>query len=147
MIHYEENLFLLNDMLRTLRKGCSINIDSSIFLEYVVNQVLFINKALKDLYTSITEASMLKQPENLKEMIRVTGFFTDLIDELTTGKLPFSEHIMTYKNDFMTISADYRKASSSLEESLAELQESGENEELVSQEEFMYLFNSEEENS
>ena len=147
VVHYEEDAFLLKEMLKTLRRGCSINIDSSIFLEYAVNQILFINKALKELYASISESVHIKPPEQIRNLLRVSTLFTDLIDDLLNDRIRFSEYTRSYISDFTSIENEHLDASEKLREILADAGITGENEELVSQEEFMFLFREEEEDS
>ena len=144
MIHYEEDIFLLKEMLKTLRRGCSINIDSSIFLEYTVNQLLFISKALKELYSTITEASYIKSPEHIRNLLRVSSSFRDLIDDLSNDRLKFSEFTRSYVSDFNQIAQEHIKESARIKELLLSLHEDDENEDLVSEEEFMFLFHGDE---
>ena len=144
MIHYEEDIFLLKEMLRTLRRGCSINIDSSIFLEYTVNQILFISKALKELYSTISEANYIKSPEHIRNLLRVSSSFRDLLDDLSNERLKFSEFTRSYTADFNQISQEHILGASKIKELLQALSEEDENEDLVSEEEFMFLFKDDE---
>ncbi|HAK47018.1 MAG TPA: hypothetical protein DCO79_14020 [Spirochaeta sp.] len=144
MIHYEEDLFLLKEMLRTLRRGCSINIDSSIFLEYTVNQLLFISKALKELYSSISEANYIKSPEQIRNLLRVSTNFRGLLDDLINDRFKFSEFTRSYTADFNSIEQEHIKASAKIKELLISLNEVEDQEDLVSEEEFMFLFQEDE---
>jgi hypothetical protein len=140
MIHYEEDIFLLKEMLRTLRRGCSISIDPSIFLEYTVNQILFISKALKELYSNISEANYIKSPEQLKNLLRVSSSYRAMIDDLINNKLKFSEYTRGYTSDFRSIEQEHILASAKIKELLASLNDTDDSEALVSEEEFMFLF-------
>ncbi|MDC7225646.1 MAG: hypothetical protein PQJ61_02650 [Spirochaetales bacterium] len=139
-IHYEEDIFLLKEMLRTLRRGCLISIDSSIFLEYTVNQLLFISKALKELYSTISEANYIKSPEQIRNLLRVSSGFRELLNDLINERLKFSEFTRSYTEDFRTIEAEHIKESARIKELLLSLSDEEENEDLVSEEEFMFLF-------
>ncbi|MDC7126098.1 MAG: hypothetical protein PQJ46_11065 [Spirochaetales bacterium] len=145
MIHYEEDIFLLKDMLKTLRRGCSINIDPSIFLEYTINQLLFINKALKELYSTISETSHIKSPEQIKNLLRVSASLISLLEDFNNEKIKFSEYTASYTNDFKSIVKEHQSESARLKELLMSLSEEDDNEELVSEEEFMFLFHNNEE--
>ena len=144
MIHYEEDIFLIKEMLRTLRRGCSISIDSSIFLEYTVNQLLFISKALKELYSTISEASYIKSPEHIRNLLRASSSFRELLDDLSNERLKFSEFTRSYISDFNQISQEHIRESARIKELLQSLNEDEENEDLVSEEEFMFLFQDDE---
>ena len=144
MIHYEEDTFLLKEMLRTLRRGCSISIDSSIFLEYTVNQLLFISKALKELYSTISEANHIKSPEHVRNLLRVSSSFRGLLDDLIHDRLKFSEFTRSYLEDFKSIDAEHIQEAARLKELLLSLSEEDETEDLVSEEEFMFLFKDDE---
>ena len=145
MIHYEEDAFLLKDMLKTLRRGCSLDIDPSIFIEYAVNQLLFISKALKELYASILKSNFLHSPEQLRSLIRVSGSFTDLIDDVLNGRLKFSENLHNYSEDFKSIEKEHLESSEQLKELLGSVDGEYEQEQLVSEEEFKFLFREDEE--
>jgi hypothetical protein len=145
MIHYEEDAFLLKDMLKTLRRGCSIDIDPSIFIEYTVNQLLFISKALKELYSSIQKSNFIHSPEKLRSLIRVSGSFTNLIDDILNDRLKFSENLRNYSEDFKTIKKEHMESSAQLKELLGSINSEDEQEQLVSEEEFMFLFRHDEE--
>jgi len=144
MIHYEEDSFLLKEMLKTLRRGCSIDIDSSIFLEYTINQLLFVSKALKELYSSITESVHLRSPEHIRGLIRVTTSYTELLDDLLNDRLKFSGYCRNYTDDFRKIDQEHSSAAAELRELLESLSTSSEQEQLVSEEEFMFLFKDDE---
>lgn len=143
-IHYEEDLFLLKEMLRTLHRGCSINIDSSIFLEYTINQLLFINKALKELYSSISEANYIKSPEQIRNLLRVSSNFRGLLDDLINDRVHFSSYTRSYINDFKSMENEHTEASAGIKELLLSLSDNDDQEDLVSEEEFMFLFQNEE---
>lgn len=145
MIHYEEDSFLLKEMLKTLRRGCSIDIDSSIFLEYTINQMLFISKALKELYSSIIESSHLKSPEHIRELLRVSNSYVELLNDLLNDRLKFSEYCRNYIEDFKKIDSEHRKAAAKLKDLLESITTAGEDEQLISEEEFMFLFQEEQE--
>lgn len=140
MIHYEEDIFLLKEMLKTLKRGCSISIDPSIFLEYTINQLLFISKALKELYSTINESSHIKSPEQIKNILRTSSSFREFLDDLINDRLKFSDFTRSYTSDFQSIEEEHLKESLRLKELLLTLSDDDDNEELVSEEEFMFLF-------
>lgn len=140
MIHYEEDTFLLKEMLKTLRRGCSIDIDPSIFLEYSINQLLFISKALKELYSSITESSHLKSPEHIRGLLRVSNSYTELLDDLFNDRLKFAGYCRNYTEDFRKIDSEHQDSATELKEILDSITAGSEDEQLVSEEEFMFLF-------
>ena len=145
MIHYEEDSFLLKEMLKTLRRGCSINIDSSIFLEYTISQLLFVGKALKELSSSITDSVHLKSPEHIRELLRVTDAFLGLLDDLLNDRLSFSAFCRNYEENFKRLSSEHTKSAAALRELLDSINVVNEQEQLVSEEEFMFLFKEDEE--
>ncbi|MBI9108369.1 MAG: hypothetical protein JEZ04_16605 [Spirochaetales bacterium] len=146
-IHYEEDSFLLKEMIKTLRRGCSIDIDPSIFLEYTINQLLFISKALKELYSSKTELVHLKSPEHIRGLIRVSTSFTELLDDLMNDRLKFADYCRNYTEDFRKIEKDHSDAAAELKETLDAISTVSEREQLVSEEEFMFLLQDNENDS
>lgn len=139
IIHYEEDIFFLKAMINTLKKGYSLNIDSFIFLEYSVNQLLFISKAIKKINSSVSETSHKNSPEQIRNIIRLVSIFRDILDDLINKRLKNLDCNRNYIANLKTIDQEHRRDTARLKEILIKLSEEEDTEDLVSEEETLFL--------
>ncbi len=95
-IHYEANIFMLNDLLRHIQRSLKIDIDNELFLDKIKSDLLFAESKLADLYISLKESTLqLDKYQYLRHLYKAKNIFIDIAESIlnsTSGRsLDFSE--------------------------------------------------------
>lgn len=95
-IHYEANIFMLNDLLRHIQRSLKIDIDNELFLDKIKSDLLFAESKLADLYISLKESTLqLDKYQYLRHLYKAKNIFIDIVESIlnsTSGRsLDFSE--------------------------------------------------------
>jgi hypothetical protein len=93
-IHYEDNIFFLNSMVKTLKNGLSLDVDPEYFIDKVIEDVFFIDSTLARVFASLKENPyLIKRTDHLRSLLRVKKVFIDFLEEIFEGKLAFAVNL------------------------------------------------------
>ncbi len=141
-IQYQDNLFFISLMIKTLRDGMNLHIDSDLFRETLEGDILSINGVLQKVYAYLSESPhLIRRAEHLHSLLKTKQQYSDLLEELLSGKLTFSEKLQDITLRLRTIygqqSSDIREIQNLLSE---ETEENLEKEDIISEAEMQFLF-------
>jgi len=81
-IHYEEDLFFLNILIKGHREGLKLSLDSDLFVERVFDDIRFLGATLDSLFASLKESPhLIRRADYLYQLIRVETSFCELLNE------------------------------------------------------------------
>lgn len=93
-IHYEDNIFYLGTLVKTVKTGLVLEIDPEYFIDKVLEDILFIDSAFARTYASIKSNSyLIKKTDYLRGLLREKRMFISLLEDILNGKVPFSAHL------------------------------------------------------
>ena len=95
-IHYEENIFMLNDLLRHMQRILKIDIDSNYFLEKIKSDLIFAEEKLSSLYEALKDSTLqLDKVRYFRHLYKTKSLFLEITSSIlnnNTGKsLDFSD--------------------------------------------------------
>ncbi len=95
-IHYEANIFMLNDLLRHIQRSLKIDIDNDLFIDKIKSDLLFAESNLTDLYRTLKDSTLqLDKNQYLRHLSKVKNIFIDIAESIlnrTSGRsLDFSD--------------------------------------------------------
>lgn len=145
-IHYEANIFMLNDLLRHIQRSLKIDIDNDYFLEKIKSDLLFSESKLTDLYESLKDSTLqLDKDQYLRHLYKSKNLFIEIAESIlknSAGRsLDFSDFAPRLKEAIYEQQYEYNDISDILSNNNE--QEPGSDQ--ISQEELMFLMSSEEE--
>ena len=145
-ISYDDNLFFIGEKVRILTDCLDLDIDATIFLDKIVDEILFIENALSSIYQSLMENDLLlERPDHLHSLMRAKGRFAHLLESLARADLTFSAHVVPFEGKFKASAASQREDIDDIRTMLTESDETGTSDSaLVSEEEFKFLLMEEE---
>ena len=148
VINYEEDIFFLTLMLKSLKDGLKLDIDANFFTLKVKDDIQFIHKLIYIIYKSLSENTyMLKRLEYLKSLQRLMQQFTELLSGIVSRKLLFAPALESSIADFKAIIPRYENDIRTIKHELVDLSgDSTGDVNIVSEEEFKFLLLNEEEN-
>ncbi len=139
-MNYEDNLFFLNVLIKTLKDGMSLDIDKEYFLDKMVEDIFFIDRTLEKIHVSLKENPLLiKRPEYMRQLLRSKKAFASFLQDIVEGKFEFSAHLEPVFQDLHASRAEHLKEISEIQ---AQLQKAGtisDDQDIVSEEELKFL--------
>ncbi len=144
-INYEDDIFTLSLLVRTLRDVLKLEIDPEFFKDRVVADIAFLDSAINRVYQSLAAGPFfLKRSDYLKAMQRLKRTFADLMDDISARRVPFAECLAGMEERCRGLSEAHSR---DVLEIRSALSQSGgmEKEHMVSEDEFKILLSPQEE--
>lgn len=139
-IHYEANIFMLNDMLKHIQKILKIDIDNDYFLEKIKSDILFADGKLAALYESLKDSTLqLDKAQYFRHLYKTKNLFLEITESIlsnSTGRsLDFTDFHIKLKTVVLEQQFEYDEIRKILEKTDEDELDSDQ----ISQEELMFL--------
>lgn len=140
-VNYEENIFLLALVLKQLGAALKLNVDAELFRERIVGDFRFLDRSLSRVYESLkANALMIDRLAHLKELQRLNRDLNGLLEDVLEGRLPLADDLEAEAELLRQLRENRRQSLGELAEAMAESRQgAGDQEQLVSEEEFKSL--------
>ena len=144
-IHYDANIFYLGLIIRTIQKGCTLDTDSNFFLDKIVEDIMFSDKALKNLMEELNGSELLIDSEqHLRNLYLTKRELVLLLEDISGQMLPFAKHLKQYENRFTQIIRSQKTDMVEIDNMLSFDEQQADKKNMVSSEEYQILFDTEE---
>ena len=141
-IHYEDNLFYIREIIKSLRRGFSVEIDREFFTDKVTEDALFIDAALRRMCAGLIDNNQLiNRPEVLRSvMVSISQYLEAIraIVDKPDSAIFFQAPIIAKFKDILSYQQDELQK---IKQVLVGADPRVSSEDLVSQEEFDLLLN------
>lgn len=140
-IDYADSIFYLNEQIRILTDCLDLDIDGDLYLDKVVEDILFIEGTMESLTQSLTEnPRLLDRADHLHSIMRAKGRYAHLLESIARGEINFSRHLFPFSAKFRQISAKQREDIEDIRRVLSSESDSGfEDTKVVSEQELHFL--------
>ncbi|MFW5712652.1 MAG: hypothetical protein ACOC2P_01500 [Spirochaetota bacterium] len=140
-VHYEDDIFFLNEQIRLLLRNLKLHLDSTYFADKIHQDLLFYDNMLSQFYRSLTANQVVvDRLQNLRLLNKTKRLFCNLLDSIVSGHiaehLDLSSHFDEYTSTLVRQEEEIREIRSLLNEIISQ----EEPEELISSEEYKFLF-------
>ena len=140
-LYYDDNIFYLNEIITTIDDALKLDIDSDLFLDKVVEDILFVESTLARIYGSLSENELLiRRSEHLRRILRSKQKFTELLEDIVQRRVSIGPQIVPFHPKFRELIFEQQRHIEEirglLNTSTASVERS---EDLVSPEEFRIL--------
>ncbi len=141
-VNYEDNIFYLSTIIKTLSTGVSLDIDSNIFREKVIEDIAFVHSSITRLHNSLRDnAYLIRRTEYMRDLSRAVQLFISLLEKLQDHDTPFHEAIAETESTFHR----YHNEQLGMQRELTRVLSSApsrtdEQEDIISQDEYRFLF-------
>lgn len=139
-IHYQDDLFLLSVLAKSLDSGLSVEADPEFYLERLAEDVFFIDSSIrkfKDLLSA--NSHLMDRSEYLKLLERTARTFAGSLERLASGASPMSSAWERYLSRLEEIARDQKAMLAELVDLLKNAGEGANETELVSSDELSEL--------
>ena len=139
-VHYEDNLFFLLQLTRTLEAGMSLDIDSEFFRDKILEDLLFVGEVSAKLFESLHEKThLLRRREHLRSLLRANQHMIGVLRGLENNSLPFSAQLSSYRERLRALLSEQEQIHSTTKALLDAPIPEDDNRDQVSEEEFRFL--------
>ncbi len=148
-INYEDNIFYLTTQIRNLKNGIKLDIDPDFFKDKFVEDILFIDSGLRKIFQSLTRnAYLIHRNDYLRSLQRAKKSFVAFIEEIESDTSPFCAKLSPFRKQLSASKEIQQKEIKEIHLQLTSsndttVDSNGEN--VVSQEEYHFLFKAGEE--
>ena len=145
-VHYEDDIFHIVSMIKTISSGVELDIDSDVFGDKVLEDIAFLDRVIASLADSLKEnAHLIRRTEYLRSLLRAEKLFVSFLDTLIAGHTAFTIALADQKPRFIQM-RDARLADSDELRTIIENRPAEPHTpELVSDEEFSFLLRNDDE--
>ncbi|AFG38050.1 hypothetical protein [Spirochaeta africana] len=139
-INYEDNIFFLNSQIKTLQRGMNLEIDPEFFRDKIVEDLLFLDQSLRQLFSSLRGSRFLiARPQHLRDLQRTISLFIDLLDHILDDKLAFAQQLRSAATRLKACRLEQHKNRDDIQAMISDSPPEDEQEDTVSQDEFRFL--------
>lgn len=144
-IHYDANIFMLNDLLRYIQRSLKIDIDNDYFLEKIKSDLLFAESKLANLYESLKDSTLqLDKAQYFRHLYKTKSLFLEIaeniLDNSTGRSLDFTDFNARLKDAVLDQQFEYDDIGKILSNTDADEFDKDQ----ISQEELMFLMSNDE---
>ncbi|MCF6334885.1 MAG: hypothetical protein L3J12_04005 [Spirochaetales bacterium] len=139
-IHYEENIFMLNDLLRHIERSLKIDIDSNVFLEKIKSDLIFAEGKLSSLYEALKDSTLqLDKIQYFRHLYKTKSLFLRITDSILNKSIGRSLDFSDFLERLREAEKEQEFEQNDIESYLAKTDNSDMDTNLISQEELMFL--------
>ncbi|MFP3960557.1 MAG: hypothetical protein ACLFUX_10340 [Spirochaetaceae bacterium] len=137
---YDDDIFFLQTMIKTLRSGLALEIDADLFKEKVLEDVFFIDATLMKILSALREnPNLIRRSDYLKALGRAQNAFIGYLEDLIAEERPLAQTLSPHAGKLRDCRDSHRRSSSEVQEMLHHPDAHSPEEDVVSREELSYL--------
>jgi hypothetical protein len=139
-IHYDDNIFFMTALIRTLNDAVKLNVDAEYFADKVLEDTLFLDSSIQKIYGSIKENThLIRRNPYLHSIMKLKKAYGRLLDDLLAIDGPFSAPFETMRPKLRRIAASHLSDVKEIREGLKDVQEVKIDSDMISYDELHFL--------
>lgn len=139
-VHYEDNLFFLQSILRTVEAGLKLDIDPEFFHDKILEDIFFVHASITRTFSDLKESThVINRTANLRAVRRSSAAYSQFLDRMLAAQSDFALRYQPYREKFAGTLDEHRELRQVVDGLLDQLDPEDEQAELVSSEEYDYL--------
>ncbi len=105
-IHYDDNIYFLTALIRTLNDAVRLNVDADYFAEKILEDTLFIDTSIQRIYGSLKDNTLLiRRNTYLHSVMKLKRAYSRLLDDLLATEGAFAAPFETMRPKLRRIAA------------------------------------------
>jgi hypothetical protein len=139
-IHYEDNLFFLHSLLRTLDAGMRLDIDEELFGDKILEDIFFIHSAVSRVTSALRDhAHLIRRTGYLRSLRRTVAAYVAFLERLLEKPAGDSSLLESSKDRIESTLAVHQATIREIDSLLDQIEPDTETDSIVSSEEFNFL--------
>jgi hypothetical protein len=145
-VNYDDNLFFIMTLNRAVASGLALEIDPDYFRDKIVEDLFFIDRTLEQIYEALrTNAYLINRRDHLRELMRAKHSFADTLDGILESRLRFAEHLAPFRAKIIGARDQHLHDISDIQKSMDGGRVEADQQTIVSQDEYRFLFQNDDE--
>jgi uncharacterized pyridoxamine 5'-phosphate oxidase family protein len=147
IIHYDDDIFFLTAMVKRLFEGLKLELDSSLFLNKILEEIAFISRSIEHFMESLKSTKLKVNRLNyLKNMYKLNTLFIEMLNAVLTEQVAFAQNMKNHFPHLTTLRDRHLDHESALKDELnAGKSPGGQDHEVLSEEEYKILLSPDDE--
>ena len=140
-VNYEDDIFFLSTIVKSLSNGIELEIDPEFFRDKMIEDIAFVNMTLNRLKDSLQEnAYLIRRAEYMRELARAVQGFCNFLDSVRTTESPVGEALRESSETLRRYRTEQSEVLNYLNRTIrSEKTQVTEEEHIVSQDEYRFL--------
>lgn len=139
-VHYEDNLFYLHSILRTLDSGLRLDIDPEYYKDKVLEDIFFIDATLMRTFSSLkNNGFLINRSSYFRSLRRTVTAFIEFLGRLIEGELGFPDIVESYHDRLASTLREHQRVVREIDTILDVFEPDDEASDLVSSQEYDFL--------
>ncbi len=146
IIHYEDDIFYLTAIVKRLSDGVKLELDTSLFLNKVLEEIAFLSRSIEYFMDSLKSTKLKVNRLNyLKSVYKLNKLFVELLNSVLTEQVPFSKNLKNHFPHLAGLRDRHIEHETAVKEALhLGMGPSGQEHEVLSEEEYKILLSPDE---
>ena len=146
IIHYEDDIFYLTAMVKRLSDGVKLELDTSLFLNKILEEIAFLSRSIEYFIDSLKSSKLKVNRLNyLKGMYKLNKLFIELLNAVLTEQVAFAKNLKNHFPHLAGLRDRHIEHESAIKEALhVGKGPSGQEHEVLSEEEYKILLSPDE---
>ncbi len=147
IIHYEDDIFYLTSMVKRISDGIKLELDTSLFLNKILEEIAFLSRSIEYFMESLQSTKLKVNRLNyLKNMYKLNKLFVEMLNNILTEQVPFAQNLKNHFQHLSSLRDRHIEHESAIKDALnAGKSPAGQENEILSEEEYKILFSPDEE--
>ncbi|MCD6342409.1 MAG: hypothetical protein J7L76_01345 [Spirochaetaceae bacterium] len=147
-IHYDDNIFFMTALIRTLDDAVNLSIDADYFADKVLEDTLFLDTSIQKLYSSLKENThLIRRDAYLHSIMKLKKAYGRLLENLLSTNGNFDTSFETMRPKIRRIAASHLNDVNEVRKNLNEVEKVKVDNDMISYEELNFLMSPMEESS
>jgi hypothetical protein len=147
-IHYEDNIFFMTALIRTLNDAVKLNVDADYFADKVLEDTLFIDTSIQKIYGSLKENNhLIRRNSYLHSTMNVKKAYARLLEDLLSTDGAFAAPFETMRPKLRRIAAGHLNDVKEIKDGLDDVQDIKNDGDTISYDELHFLMSPMDESS
>ena len=143
--NYDDNIFYVQFLIKTLRSGLRLDLDPEYFRDKIVEDIFFVDRTIQQIYETLKVNNyLINRTDHLRELVRAKRSFCDFLEESTNQELPFPEHLSAFASKISSTRENHARDIADIQGLMEGRSPAEEPKNIVSQDEYRFLFQNEE---
>jgi hypothetical protein len=144
-IHFEDDLFFVNELINALEEGLNVKLDRQFFFDKIVEDIFFLDATINKLAEALRENTQFVQVQQLMRSLQVAKLkFTELLGIILSGSSGMEDAFSPFNPKLRTLMDSHSEDVEQIRESYLAAEENSTPLEGISREEYRFLFPEEE---
>lgn len=142
-IHYTDNLFFINEIIKAFEAGLKLKLDPHLLFDNIIENTIFLNDTLNSLYSSLKDNPyILGRVEYLRTLTKTEAHFKNYLELLLGGGNAFEDTIGPFREKLKEMTDLHQENLQTLQSMLVNFKDETV-QDIVSEEEFSFLLRDE----